>query len=280
MFDQYIIMKILNNNVVIANDQTGEEVILIGKGIGFGQSKGALINQAEIDKLFILGNPLEQEQYKQLLTLVDESFISLMEDIVVYIVEESGKALHERIHIALTDHLQFAIKRLEQGIDITNPFLTETALMFPAEYEIASKVVDRVNDSLGVKLPESEIGFVALHIYSAQSNRSIAELDEHPQLVLELVEMIESGFQCSIERNSVTYMRLVTFLCDVINRFKENQAVSYSEQLANLLKVEFHLCYTVTAQIVERLNQTFLRYFTVEQLPDVVFYIRRFSKHP
>lgn len=279
MSDQFIITKILNNNVVIANGQVGE-VILIGKGIGFGQSKGKIIDQAAADKLFVLGNQAEQEQYKQLLTLVDESFISLIEDIIIYIEQETGKPLHERIHIALTDHLQFAIRRLEQGIDITNPFLTETELMFPEEFEISSKVIERVNKSLNVVLPEAEIGFVTLHIYSAQSNRSIAELEEHPQLVLELVDIIESGLRCSIERNTISYRRLVAFLCEIIDRFKENHPIDQSQQLAKLLKVEFHLCYTVTAQIVERLNHTFLRSFTVEHIPDVVFYMQRLSKHP
>ena len=34
------IEKVLNNNVVIALDETGEETVLMGRGLGFGRHPG------------------------------------------------------------------------------------------------------------------------------------------------------------------------------------------------------------------------------------------------
>ena len=34
---KYLIKKALNNNVLIATDVSGNEVVLIGRGIGFGK---------------------------------------------------------------------------------------------------------------------------------------------------------------------------------------------------------------------------------------------------
>ena len=36
----YLIKKALNNNVLIATDVNGNEVVLIGRGIGFGKKTG------------------------------------------------------------------------------------------------------------------------------------------------------------------------------------------------------------------------------------------------
>lgn len=43
--EKYLIHKALNNNVLIATDSSGNEVILIGRGIGFGAKVGESIQQ-------------------------------------------------------------------------------------------------------------------------------------------------------------------------------------------------------------------------------------------
>ncbi|EPZ37625.1 transcriptional antiterminator [Anoxybacillus ayderensis] len=62
MEQSFRIEKILNNNVLIASHPTYDEVVLIGKGIGFGKKKGDVIEQKDVEKWFILKN--EREQYK------------------------------------------------------------------------------------------------------------------------------------------------------------------------------------------------------------------------
>ncbi len=73
-------------------------------------------------KMVYFKNEREQEQYKKLLPHVDEEFIGLMNDIIYHIRKRTNSPLNEHIHVALTDHILFAMKRLEQGMDIKNPF--------------------------------------------------------------------------------------------------------------------------------------------------------------
>ena len=79
-------------------------------------------------------------------------------------------------HIALTDHLAFAIKRAEQDLAFHNPFLYETKEIYPLEFELAEYAIDLIHKKLGVDLGDDEIGFVALHINSAITNRHISEV--------------------------------------------------------------------------------------------------------
>ena len=74
----YLIKKALNNNVLIATDVNGNEVVLIGRGIGFGKKSGESIIREEVEKLFVLNDPEEQEQYKQLISTLDEETLKVL----------------------------------------------------------------------------------------------------------------------------------------------------------------------------------------------------------
>ena len=43
---------------------------------------------------------------------------------------------------------------------------------------------------MGVDLGMDEIGFVALHIYSAMTNQNISQVREHSQLITDLVNLV------------------------------------------------------------------------------------------
>lgn len=51
-----IITRLLNNNVVITLDSNDEEIIVMGKGIGYQKSKGDTIDEEKINKVFRISN--------------------------------------------------------------------------------------------------------------------------------------------------------------------------------------------------------------------------------
>ena len=48
------VIKVLNNSLVLALNDEGQEVILMGKGIGFQKTIGYKLSPKEIDKVFVL----------------------------------------------------------------------------------------------------------------------------------------------------------------------------------------------------------------------------------
>ncbi|HAB34228.1 MAG TPA: transcriptional antiterminator, partial [Exiguobacterium sp.] len=128
----YHVIKVLNNNVVICSTGANQEVIILAKGIGFGRKPGdQLTDLDKLEKVYTLKDKEEQDQYKALVGHLDENFIALMNEIVSMIETRFGKKVDEHIHIGLTDHLTFTFKRLEQGMEVTNPFLAETEALDP-----------------------------------------------------------------------------------------------------------------------------------------------------
>ncbi|WP_019639867.1 glucose PTS transporter transcription antiterminator GlcT [Paenibacillus fonticola] len=253
------VAKVLNNNVIIANHPEHGEVVVIEKGIGFNRKQGASIPLDAVEKMFILTNQQEQEQYKQLVPQVDENLIEVIGEIIKYISQKTNTVLNEHIHIALTDHISFAIKRLEQDIAIHNPFLFETKEIYPLEYELAEYAIHLIHEKLGVDLGEDEIGFVALHINSAMTNRHVSEVREHTQLITDLVNMVEEELKLRILRHSLDYSRLLTHLRFAIERIRRGEKVAVVEKLEALLSQEYpdlyELAYRLTKVMEQRLNK-------------------------
>ncbi|MCL6586086.1 MAG: transcription antiterminator [Anoxybacillus sp.] len=256
MSKSFRVEKVLNNNVLIASHPEYDEVVLLGKGIGFGKKKGDVIEQSAVEKWFILKNEREQEQYKKLLPELDEEFIGVMNEIMQHIKKRVNAPLNEHIHVALTDHISFTMKRIEQGLDLKNPFLLETKSLYPLEYQIAQEVVDMINEKLHVQLPEGEAGFIALHIHSGISRQSLAEVNQHSQLIAKLVAIVEEQLDITIDRDSIHYLRFIRHLRYAIERVKNGERVEEPKKLLKVLKEEYPLCYNVAWKLVKVMQQT------------------------
>ncbi|MFD2043631.1 glucose PTS transporter transcription antiterminator GlcT [Ornithinibacillus salinisoli] len=250
------VKKVLNNNVVITIDPSYKEVILIGKGIGFNKKVGQTINADAAEKVFRLEDQKEQDKYKQLLPYLDEDFITFMHDVLSLIESKMGKIINEHIHIGLTDHIAFAIKRAREGIYIKNPFLVETEALYHQEYKVAKDIVAMIQKYSGVDLPEGEIGMIALHIHSSVTDRNLSELNQYSKLVFHLIQMIEEGLEIKLDRDSINYYRLVQHIRHAIERAKSGSYTKDQAILANVLKKEYPLCYNLAWKIVKVMQKT------------------------
>ncbi|REJ08599.1 glucose PTS transporter transcription antiterminator GlcT [Halobacillus trueperi] len=251
MEKQIKIKKVLNNNVVIASHPTYEEVVLIGKGIGFNRKKGDEISSEKADKTFLLSNEQEKEQYVSLLPYIDENLIDFMSDILHHVESRMGQELNQHIHVALTDHLAFAINRAKKDLQFSNPFLLEIESLYPKEYQIAMEVVTMIYDKMGIQFPEGEVGFIALHIHSAVTDKTLRELNRHNQLITHLVQLVEDTMDVQIDKKSVDYHRLVQHLHRAIDRVYQEEHVGDEIRLANMLKEEYPVCYNLAWKLIK-----------------------------
>ncbi|AYA74286.1 transcriptional antiterminator [Bacillus sp. Y1] len=250
-----IISKNLNNNVVIADHSDYGEVVVIGKGIGFNRKTGDVIDEASAEKLFVLKNEKEQENYIKLLPFVESNLHEVFISAIELIKKRANAELNEHIHVALTDHLMFAVSRLSKGMEMRNPFLIETKALYPFEYEIAKEVVNMIKEHTGLDLPEGEVGFISLHIHSAVMNRNLSEVNQHSQLVTRLIDMIEEQLEIVIDKESIDYMRLVRHIRFTIERVHNGEKVEEPEKIANLLKEEYPVCYNLSWKLIKVMQQ-------------------------
>lgn len=250
------VKKILNNNVLIGDHDTLGEVVVIGSGIGFNRKRNDMLTTESVEKMFVLTDEKEQKNYLKLLPFIEDETQSLIISVIELIKERIQTPLNEHIHVAFTDHILFAINRIKNGLEIGNPFLMETKALYPNEFTLAKEVVDIINTNLNINLPDSEVGFIALHIHSAVANKNLSEVNQFSQLISILVNMIEEQFQISIDKESIDYMRLVRHLRFTIERVNKGDFVTEPEKIANLLKSEYPMCYNLSWKLIKVMQQT------------------------
>jgi transcriptional antiterminator len=273
------VKKVLNNNVVIVTDTANKEQIVIGKGIGFAKKQGDVIVDDQVDKLFVLKDENEQKQYRTLLTYIDEKTIEIINDVIVHIGNRFENKLNEHIHVALTDHIAFAVKRLQQGMDIKNPFLIETQTLYPKEFTVAEEVIEVVNKSLNIHLPEGEVGFVALHIHSALTNKSVSDIKKHSELINTLMHMIQQALDLPIDTKSINYLRLVRHLRHAIERISLGDIMEEQERLAKVLKEEYPVCYNLAWKLIKVMQNALNKPVPHAEAVYLTMHLQRLSRH-
>jgi len=246
-----VVKKVLNNNVLIATHDMYDEVVLIGKGIGFQRTKGEVLTEHAVEKMFVLKDPTKQEQYKNLLPEIDEKTFDTIVEAFELIRKETNSYLNEHVLVALTDHIIFSVQRFIKGITIKNPFLIETKTLYPKEFEIAKKVVDIVKRATNLNLPDDEISFITLHIHSVLSDKNLSEINFHSRLIGELILLIESEMDIRLDKESIDYMRLIRHLLFTVERINRGETLLDSPKITLLLQNEYPFCYNLSWKLIK-----------------------------
>ena len=140
-----IVDKIVNNNIVIAKDFRGREVVAIGKGVGFRKRKNEAVHRSEIMKTYVL------------LDKVDSGVLTLFEEIQFEVIETSQKIIdyaQEKLNVkfnvnllmSLSDHINFALIQYRQGNHVPKLVNEEVKRFYKEEYHIGEIAVQMINE--------------------------------------------------------------------------------------------------------------------------------------
>lgn len=230
------VLKVLNNSVIFALDDFGNEVVLMGKGIGFNKSLGYELKKKEIEKVFIIKDRDNSKNIIRLASEIDSTFFELTKTLVDFAVEEFKMELMEHIYLSLTDHLSFAVKRLRSGVIIENFYISEMKKFNPNEYRIGLYALEMMKKELDLDFPIDEAGNIAFHFINAQygnskhgNNRLIIST------VKEIINIVKYYFELQYNEESLAYSRFVThlkhFADNLIN--KKNMESNKDDNLYN-----------------------------------------------
>lgn len=223
------IVRIFNNNAVLALDDEGDEVVAMGKGLGFSQHVGNEVDETKIEKIFkenAVDIPVE-ELFVQLSTPEIDSLIAII-DLATTTLNEKYQA---NLYITLADHIHFALERFEKGLVITNPLAWNIRRLFPDEYHIGYKALDIIQSYLGVRLPDDEASSIALHLVNARMNQGeMSQTMEVVKIVRGIVEVVTFYFGREFDTESIAYNRFMTHLQYFALRVIQGEAQNGSGQ--------------------------------------------------
>lgn len=274
ILDSAIILKTYNNNIVSV-DMNECERILFAKGIGFGKKPGDIIKKGtEVEKVFVIENEDNLRNFKQVIENVDEEFLILCEKMISFIADELNENLDERIHIALVDHLNFAVKRLSNKEEIENPFLMEIKALYQTEYSLAEKVVAILQKEKNINFPVGEIGFIALHIHSARRSGQLSNTFRNTAIINLIVEHVEKQLELKIDKTSLDYARFLTHLKFAIKRIQDG--ISIKNDFIKEIKSKYKSSYIIAKGISEILTQRLEKEVTADEIAYLAMHIERF----
>ena len=231
------ILKVINKNIVSAVDDKNEEVILMGKGLGFHTKAGQQICTERVEKVFRLNDESAKGRFEELLKQMPLEHIQLSVKIIDYAKQVLKNRMNPNIYITLTDHIDFVIQRIRSGIDFPNPLLWEVKTFYPSEYLIGEYAVSLIRQELGIELKDNEAASVALHLVNAEYNTDMNNTMKITSTIREVLGIIEEYMGRKLDEESLHYSRLVTHLKFLVHRIFTNQILDDGEtELSEMIR--------------------------------------------
>ncbi|WP_130099037.1 BglG family transcription antiterminator LicT [Siccibacter turicensis] len=206
------IKQILNNNVVSAVDEQGQELILTGRGLGFSASTGERVNAQKIEKTFRLHDDSVSARFKVLVDELPLEIVELTDDIVALARQALPHQLSEGLYVSLSDHLHFALQRSEENMPLHNPLQWEVRHFYQAEYGVGQQALALIAARTGTLLPDAEACSIALHLVNAGINSTTAKTSQITQLIYQVQNIVKYWFRVDPDEESLNYQRFITHL--------------------------------------------------------------------
>lgn len=207
------VLRVFNNNVVLARNTTGGEVILTGRGLGFQAKPGKKVDETKVVRVFVPEDGRDADNFGALVAAIPPEHLQLADQALETARGQMPAPLSSTTVVGLADHLSFAIKRLRQGIDIEYPLRAEVAHLYPDEVRIAQRVLDHVNTRLEQPLPEAEAVPIALHLVNAGfASGDLSFTYQMTGVFTQLFEVLEQTYGRPLDQETVNAARFITHL--------------------------------------------------------------------
>lgn len=272
-----VIEKILNNNAVISLGEEQTEIIVMGRGVAFGKRPGDLIDQSRIEKVFTLKNNDLTNKLKQLIAEIPIEYITVSEEIINYAKLQLGKNLNDNIYISLTDHIHYAVERFKKGMTIKNGLLWEIKNLYKEEFQIGLEALKKIEQAFGVRLPEDEAAFIALHIVNAELNEDIGNIMAMTEIVQEVLKIVQYHYRVDFDQESLNYYRFITHLKFFAQRLVNKEFYHDDEQddLFQIVKTRYAEAYDCALKIKEFIYKKYQYIITKEEMMYLTIHIER-----
>ncbi|MCC2826165.1 PRD domain-containing protein [Laedolimicola ammoniilytica] len=256
------VIKVLNNSLVLALDNAGQESILMGKGIGFHKSIGYEFQESEIEKVFVLKDKEVSRNIIRLAAETDSVFFELAKAVIDYAIEQFDMKLMDHIYLSLTDHLSFAARRVREGIVLQNFYTLEMKKFNPQEFQVGEYAVNLMRERLDLEIPADEAGNIAFHFINAQFNHPYNSQNLLISRTLDAVlDIVKYAFGITYNEDSTSYSRYVThvrlFAQRLVSRNQlpdEKNDILY-EQIHSICQKEFECVEKIQIYVYEQFRQ-------------------------
>lgn len=276
--DNIIIEKVINNNIISAYEKSGAEVIVMGRGSGFKKKQGEMVPADQISKIFRIKSRTLAEQFKELLANMPLERVRISDEIISHAKDHLKLKLNQSIYVTLTDHINFAIERVSQGIEPQNALLWEIKRFYPQEFQLGIYALELIQDRLDILLPEDEAGFIALHFVNAEYGTDIRDAVKFPDQMQAIVDIVERELGILLDESSLHYERFMTHIKFLIQRIYRKELLSSEDrELSLMMQRKYPREYQCSVKVAEYIMQATGCRLSEEEIMYLSVHIRRVS---
>ena len=250
----YRITKILNHNSFMGTEsKNDQECLIMGKGVAFGKKVGQTVSVTGDARVYSLKELTDRGEAKEIIKSVSPLCLELANEVLDQAEEEFGK-VDRSILFTMADHLDFAVRRIQNGEQISNPLTDDIRIMFYKEYKVAGCIRDLLKEKLGIRIDEHEIGYIALHVHAAIVDENVSQAMEIARTVRECICMVEEETGKSIDIMSLGYNRLMNHVRYMVARAIHGEKLKMS--LNDYMSVKFPGPYMTAEKICRKMEKS------------------------
>ncbi|WP_424216452.1 PRD domain-containing protein (plasmid) [Streptomyces sp. BI20] len=223
-------LRVLNNNVVLARDDDGREVILTGRGIGFGSRQGKPIDPALIVRVFVPADGRDPDHLSEVLALIDEEVLRAVVIALAEVGIEGRESTRPTLAIAVADHVAGALDRARRGIVVEYPLRAEVQTLYPEEYGRARALLDSVNRRVDPRLEPSEAIALALHLVNAGfASGDLSFTYTMTGVIQQMLAVVRERHGVDVSQESMNAARFITHVRYLFVRIQQHRQLTGHE---------------------------------------------------
>ena len=267
------VVKKINTSAVLAIDSAGETVVVFGKGIGYPPVPYELNDLNRVQRIFFGID----SRYYSLIAELPQNIVMLSAEIMDEAEIQLRCRLNPNLSITLADHLNFAISRFREGMNLTAPIAYDIKHLYEKEYSLGRYALELLEKEAGVALPESEAVSVAMHLINAEAETGDLHSVIRNLEVIEAVDrVIEQKLDITLDRDSFYYSRFTMHLRYLIQRLESGrQADEDASGLLPALVKEYPEVHRCALAVADRLQETFGLACSQEEVMYLMLHINR-----
>ena len=249
----YRVSKVLNNNGVIAIEmEENQEYVLLGKGIGFGKKVSQRFEAPSDCTRYSLKNDTERGSAASLVKSVDPVFLEIANEVLKEAERTFGN-IDKRILFPLADHISFAVARMKNGEQISNPLTGDIHALFYKEFQVASVLKKILSDRMQIEIGDDEIGYVDLHVHSAIEDEKVSVAMQMARTVRECVSIIEAETGKKIDVMTLDYNRLMNHVKYMAARLLRGEELKIN--INDYIEIKFPKAFAIATTVCDHLGE-------------------------
>jgi len=189
-----------------------------------------------------------------------------------------GRSLGRRLPLAIIDHIQFVLERMQNGIRIPTTSMPELRVLHPQEFDAATAMARSVSASLNTNLPDEEAVFLTMHLLNAtrdEPNGTAALLFRRVQHV---VTTVEGGLGVQLDVATPDYARFILHIQFLLQRLVAKSMLRGSDtSFFEFAKHSYPRSYAIAAEVKSYVSAATGSDLTDEELLYVIVHVERLA---